>query len=160
VSRLEEVALLARVSKLFNACVKRAKVLGRPELSTHERLKMRFPDLKNEESDEKSRLTKAAASAELFATLQQMWLGCPAINGIDLCKDQDEKDVTYVADEHVRLVASFPNLRSVCLEKCVGRNSCCVHDYMRLLMVKSSHGQRSRPRDSNRQTVETVGQAD
>ena len=57
VSRLEEVAPLARVSKLFNACVKRPNVLGRLELRTHERLQRLFPDLDNEESDEEDEET-------------------------------------------------------------------------------------------------------
>ena len=126
VSRLEEVAPLARVSKLFNACVKRPNVLGGLELRTNERLKRLFPDLENEESDEEDeeddddlRLTKAAASAELVATLQQVRLGYPAIGRIDLGNDGDDDDViAYVADEHVRLVASFPSLRSVSLVTC------------------------------------------
>ena len=70
VSRLEEVAPLARVSKLFNACVKRPNVLGGLELRTHERLQRLFPDLVNDGSVEDLRLTKAAASAELDATRQ------------------------------------------------------------------------------------------
>jgi len=121
VSRLEEVAPLARVSKLFNTCVKRPNVLGRLELSTYERLKRLFPDEDEEveEDDEDLRLTKAAASAELVATLQQVRLGYPAISRIDIGKERGGYVVTYAADEHVRLVASFPSLRSVSLVRCV-----------------------------------------
>jgi hypothetical protein len=126
VLRLEEVAPLARVSKLFNACVKRPNVLGGLELRTNGRMKRHFPDLENEDSDEEDegddndlRLTKAAASAGLVATLQQVRLGCPAIGRIDLGNDQGDVVIEYVADEHVRLVASFPSLRSVSLVRCV-----------------------------------------
>ena len=107
VSRLEEVAPLARVSKLFNACVKRPNVLGRLELHTYYRLKRLFP------GPEKA----AAASLELVATLQQVRLGCPAIHRINL--GAKERAVAYVTDEHVRLVALFPSLRSVSLVSCV-----------------------------------------
>jgi len=121
VSRLGEVAPLARVSKLFNACVKRPNVLGRLELRTHERLKRLFPDEdeEDEEDDEDLRLAKAAASAELVATLQQVRLGYPAISRIDLGEERGGYMVTYAADEYVQLVASFPSLRSVSLAQCV-----------------------------------------
>jgi len=123
VSRLEEMAPLARVSKLFNACLKRPNVLGRLELRTHERLRRLFPNLEieesNEEDDEDLRLTKAAASAELVATLQQVRLGYPAISRIDLGEERGGYMVTYAADEYVQLVASFPSLRSVSLAQCV-----------------------------------------
>ncbi len=125
VSRLEEVAPLARVSKLFNACVKRPNVVGGLELRTHERLQRLFPGLKNEESDEEDegddedlRVAKAAASAELVTTLQQVRLGYPSISRIDL-GNEGRHVITYVTGEHVRLVASFPSLRSVSLACCV-----------------------------------------
>jgi len=116
VSRLEEVAPLARVSKFFNACVKRPNVLGRLELSTDGRLQRLFPDLENEKRDEE---VEAAASAELGATLQQVWLGySPFIRAIVL-GSQAHIAAPYVVDGHVQLVAAFPSLRSASLALCV-----------------------------------------
>ena len=57
VSRLEEVAPLARVSKLFNACVKRPNVLGGLELTTDERLKRLFPTWRMTKATKKTRET-------------------------------------------------------------------------------------------------------
>jgi len=116
VSRLEEVAPLARVSKLFNTCVKSTSVLRILELRTSERLKRLFPDLDSAENHEEDR---AAGSVELVSTLHRVRSGYPAIGGIDLGNDGDSNMVKYVADKHVRLVASFPGLRSVSLERCL-----------------------------------------
>jgi len=121
VSRLEEVAPLARVSNLFNACVKRPNVLKRLKLSTHERLKRLFPDLEIEGSVDESlmKMANANASAELLATLQQVLQGYPSIGKIDLGNDEFHHFIRYVTDEHVRLVASFIDLRSVVLTQCI-----------------------------------------
>ena len=116
VSRLEEVAPLALVSKLFNTCVKRPNVLGGLELRTHAWMKNFFPGLEKDEGDEEFHLAKAAASAVLFTRLQQVWQAYPAIGRINLGNEDDL--ITYVADEHVRLVVSFPSLRSVSLARC------------------------------------------
>ena len=117
VARLEEVAPLARVSKLFNACVRRPSVLGSLGLEPHERLQRLFPNL-NMFFPNKEDI--AAASAELVATLQQVRLvrlGCPAIRRIDF--DSNYHKIPYVRDEHVQLMASFRSLRSVSLAQCV-----------------------------------------
>ena len=93
------MAPLARVNKLFNACVKRPNVLGRLELSPRDRLKQ---------------MDTTKASAALTAILQQVRSGYPSISGINLGADpKDKKPVEYVTDEHVGLVAAFPGLRRV-----------------------------------------------
>ena len=79
------VAPLARVNKLFNACVKRPNVLGRLERSPHDRLKQ---------------MDTTKASAALTAILQQVRSGYPSISGINLGADPKDKKPEYVMDEH------------------------------------------------------------
>ena len=119
VSSLEEVAPLALVSKLFNACVKRPNVLGRLELETYGRLKRLLPDLENRGDNEglRRQAAKAAASDVLLATLQQVRQGYPAIGRIDLGESYSR--IGYTTEEHMRLMPSFPSLRSVSLARCV-----------------------------------------
>ena len=111
-SRLEEVAPLALVSKRFNACAKRPHVHKGLQLSTHKRL-LRFS-----RPGTRGVTAKRKIGLALVQMLRQVRSGCSGISGIDLGATADNKRFQYVRDEHVRLVASFPSLRTVLLTQC------------------------------------------
>ena len=111
-SRLEEVAPLALVSKRFNACAKRPHVHKGLQLSTHKRL-LRFS-----RPGTRGVTAKRKIGLALVQMLRQVRSGCSGTSGIDLGATAGNKRFQYVRDEHVRLVASFPSLRTVLLTQC------------------------------------------
>ena len=103
VGKLEDVALLAVVSKAFNACAKKLVLMGRLKLSTH----ARFGRMANKEE----------ASSVLLEYLRLISAHYPGTTSIDL-GTSNNSSVDYVKNEHVQMLANFRSLTTLSLKCC------------------------------------------
>ena len=100
--KLEDVALLAEVSKAFNACAKKPSLIRRFKLSTH----ARFGRMAN----------KKKASSGLLEYLRLISAHYPGTTSIDL--GDTDKPVDFVKNKHVQMLANFRSLTTLGLKFC------------------------------------------